>query len=51
MTQKAAEFNFCGRQVLTQEVRASRQLEEILYSSRSPRRKRYTVLHRPLVLK
>ena len=37
--------------VLTQEVRASRQLEEILYSSRSPRRKRYTVLHRPLVLK
>jgi hypothetical protein len=37
--------------VLTQEVHASRQLEEILYSSRSPRRKRYTVLHRPLVLK
>ncbi len=38
-------------EVLAQEVRASQQLEEILYSSRSPGRRRYTVLHRPLVLK
>ncbi len=37
--------------VLLDEVRASRELEEILYSSRSPNRKRYIVLHRPLRLR
>lgn len=37
--------------VLTKEVRASVQLEELLTSSRSPHRKRYSVLHRRLELK
>jgi hypothetical protein len=36
--------------LVTDEVKASQDLEEILYSSRSPNRKRYTLLHRPLRL-
>ena len=35
----------------SQEVKASQDLEKILYSSRSPNRERYTFLHRPLLLK
>jgi hypothetical protein len=37
--------------VLLDEVEASRHLEEILYSSRRSNRKRYVVLHRPLLLR
>jgi len=37
--------------MLFDEVEASRNLEEILYNSRNPNRKRYTLLHRPLRLK
>ena len=36
--------------LLLDEVEASRNLEDILYSSRRPDRKRYAVLHRPLRL-
>jgi len=36
--------------LLLDEVNASRQLQDILYSSRLPTRKRYVVLHRPLRL-
>jgi hypothetical protein len=36
--------------LLLDEVEASRDLEDILYSSRRPDRKRYAVLHRPLRL-
>lgn len=36
--------------VVFEEVQASRQLEEIIYNSRSANRARYTVLHRPLRL-
>jgi hypothetical protein len=32
-------------------IRDSRDLEDILYTSRSPRRKRYTLLHKPVLLK
>lgn len=38
-------------QILKEEIIASRNLEEIIYQSRSPNRERYTVLHRPLKLK
>jgi hypothetical protein len=38
-------------EILTEEVQASRHLEEIIYNSRSRNRKRYTFLHRPLRLK
>ena len=38
-------------EIIQMEVEASRNLEEILYNSRSSKRKRYTVLHRPLHLK
>ena len=37
--------------VLAKEVAASEQLEEILSSSRSPNRKRYSILHRRLELR
>ena len=37
--------------LLLDEVKASRDLEEILYTSRSSKRKRYTLLHKPLRLK
>lgn len=37
--------------LILDEVKASRDLEEILYTSRSPSRKRYTILHKPLRLK
>ena len=37
--------------LIVDEVEASKNLEEILYNSRNPKRKRYTVLHRPLRLK
>jgi len=37
--------------ILIEEVKASRKLEEILYSSRKRNREHYTVLHRPLILK
>lgn len=37
--------------LLRDELRASRNLEEILYRSRSRLRKRYTILHRPLILR
>lgn len=36
--------------LILEEVKASRDLEDILYSSRSPSRKRYTLLHKPLRL-
>jgi len=36
--------------LLLEEVEASRNLEEILYTSRSHKRKRYTLLHKPLRL-
>jgi hypothetical protein len=38
-------------EVLLDEVEASRNLEEMLYNSRKPSRKRYVVLHKPLRLK
>jgi hypothetical protein len=38
-------------EILTEEVQASRNLEEIIYNSRSRKRERYTFLHRPLRLK
>jgi hypothetical protein len=38
------------RDLLLEEAGASRDLEEILYSSRKPDRKKYTLLHRPLRL-
>lgn len=37
--------------VLTKEVRASRLLEKIIFRGRGPRRKRFTCLHKPLLLK
>jgi len=36
--------------VILDEVRASRELEEIIYESRNPNRQAYTLLHRPLLL-
>lgn len=36
--------------LISKEVNASRNLEDVLYTSRGHNRKRYTVLHRPLVL-
>jgi len=36
--------------VILDEINASRNLEEMLYTSRSPSRKRYTLLHKPLRL-
>ncbi len=36
--------------LIVEEVKASRQLEEILYSSRKKEREHYTMLHRPLRL-
>lgn len=36
---------------INEEIAASRSLEEIIFNSRSPKRERYTFLHRPLVLK
>ena len=38
-------------EVIADEVEASRNLEEMLYNSRSSNRKRYVVLHKPLRLK
>ncbi len=38
-------------ELIFDEVQASRDLEEIIYSSRSPYREKYTFLHRPLRLK
>lgn len=38
-------------QLLIEEVAASRLLEEIIYESRSPHRKRYTSLHKKLVIR
>ncbi len=37
--------------LICDEIVASRNLEEILFNSRNPNRKRYTILHRPLRLK
>ena len=37
--------------ILKKEITASRQLEEMLFNSRSKNRKRYFVLHKPLVTK
>ncbi len=37
--------------ILLDEVESSRSLEEMLFQSRSPTRKRYVVLHKPLRLK
>jgi len=37
--------------ILLNEIEASKILEEILYNSRSRTREKYTVLHRPLILK
>lgn len=37
--------------LIINEVQASRQLEEVLYSSRKQDRDRFTMLHRPLILK
>jgi hypothetical protein len=37
--------------LITEEVEASRNLDEILYNSRDPNRPKYTLLHRPLKLK
>lgn len=39
------------RALIVDEVRASRTLGEMIFGSRSPHRKRYTVLHRPLQLR
>lgn len=36
--------------VIESEIKASRMLEESIYSSRSPNREHYTLLHRPLKL-
>lgn len=44
------EFNDLTEIILA-EVEASRSLEEILYNSRSASRNKYSVLHRPLVLR
>ena len=38
-------------ELLVEEIQASRDLEEVLYSSRKTDREKYTVLHRQLVLK
>ncbi len=38
-------------QLILEEVEASRNLDEILYNSRNPNRKRFTLLHKPLKLK
>ena len=38
-------------EILVNEVAASRCLEEMLYNSRSSTRKRYVVLHKPLILR
>jgi len=37
--------------LLLDEVTASRALEEMIYSSRNPKRKRYTALHKRLILR
>lgn len=37
--------------LLIEEVEASRNLEEILFNSRNPNRRRFTLLHKPLKLK
>ncbi len=37
--------------LLLEEIQASMNLEEIFYNSRNPNRKRFTQLHRPLILK
>lgn len=37
--------------ILRLEVKASQSLEEIIFNSRSSKRERYTVLHKPLILK
>lgn len=38
-------------EIIQKEIKASKFLEEILFNSRSKYRKKFTVLHRPLVLK
>lgn len=37
--------------ILENEIEASKMLEEILFNSRSRTREKYTILHRPLILK
>jgi hypothetical protein len=37
--------------LIVEEVESSRNLDEILFNSRNPNREKYTLLHRPLILK
>lgn len=38
-------------EILLDEIKSSRTIEEILFNSRSKTREKYTILHRPLILK
>jgi len=38
-------------EIIMQEIEASHTLEEMLYNSRSPKRRHFVTLHRPLILK